>query len=159
MAMAAMVAVAVSAACTDGGSRVGPVAAVAKVTMTGLPNDAVLLVGGSLTLAATVTDASGKTLYDRPIEWSSSNTAVATITVSGVVTGTSAGSATITATSGRYGVAERPRSLRSAGALRDGSDRTDGARRARHALHSTRGGAGKRHAAHGWTDGDPASER
>ena len=55
---------------------------------------------GSTTIASAVTkDSSGAVLSDRIIAWSSSAPSVATVNSSGVVTGVSAGSATIIATS------------------------------------------------------------
>lgn len=52
--------------------------------------------GSSTTLSATALDASGAPLPGRTLTWSSSNSAVATVTQAGVVTGVSAGSATLT---------------------------------------------------------------
>ena len=57
-------------------------------------------------LSATVADASGATLSGRTVTWSSSNSAAATVSASGVVTGIASGSATITATvDGKSGTA------------------------------------------------------
>jgi len=55
--------------------------------------------GQTLQLAATPKDAGGNPLSGRVVTWASSNTAVATVSGSGLVTGVAAGSATITATS------------------------------------------------------------
>src|SRR5207247_1511454 len=44
-------------------------------------------------------DGNGNPLSGRTVSWASSNTAVATVTASGLVTGKAAGTATITATS------------------------------------------------------------
>lgn len=49
---------------------------------------------------ATVRDASGNVLSGQTIAWTSSNTSVATVSTSGLVTAVAAGSATITATTG-----------------------------------------------------------
>jgi uncharacterized protein YjdB len=58
------------------------------------------------TLNATTRDALGNILTGRVVTWSSSNTSVATVTQSGVVTAQAKGNATITATSeGRSGTA------------------------------------------------------
>jgi uncharacterized protein YjdB len=55
---------------------------------------------GATTQATAVTrDASNNVLTGRAIVWSSSNTAVATVSVAGVVAAVGAGTATITATS------------------------------------------------------------
>ncbi|HET7586349.1 MAG TPA: Ig-like domain-containing protein [Gemmatimonadaceae bacterium] len=69
------------------------------------PGSVTITAGESRQLSATVTDASGNPL-NRPITWSSDNTAAATVNGSGLVTGVAAGSATITATSdGKTGTA------------------------------------------------------
>ncbi len=62
--------------------------------------------GGTVTLVATPRDAQGNPLTGRVVSWSSSSPAVATVSSTGVVTGVSAGTATITATSdGKSGTA------------------------------------------------------
>ena len=70
---------------------------VASVTVT--PSPATVTVGLTLQLTATPKDANGTPLSGRVVTWSSSNTGVATVNGSGLVTGVAAGSATITATS------------------------------------------------------------
>ncbi len=60
------------------------------------PATATVTAGATVTLAATVLDAKGNTLTGRTLTWSSSNSAVATVSQSGVVSGVTAGSATIT---------------------------------------------------------------
>ena len=78
----------------------GTAPAPAPVTSVSLsPSTAALSVGQTAQLSATLRDASGNTLTGRTITWSSSNTAVATVTQAGAVTGVASGSATITATS------------------------------------------------------------
>lgn len=52
------------------------------------------------TLSATVTDANGTVVTNRPVSWSSSDLLVATVSQTGVVTALLPGTATITATSG-----------------------------------------------------------
>ena len=52
------------------------------------------------TLGATARDAGGNVIAGAPITWTSSNTAVATVSANGVVSAVGAGSATIQATSG-----------------------------------------------------------
>ncbi|PYP23069.1 MAG: hypothetical protein DMD55_18205 [Gemmatimonadetes bacterium] len=63
------------------------------------PASASVQVGQTVQLAATPRDANGNPLSGRAVSWASSNTAVATVSGSGLVTGVTAGSATITATS------------------------------------------------------------
>ena len=77
---------------------------VASVAVT--PASASLLIGQTSQLAAATRDSIGGTLSGRAVAWSSSNTAVATVSSAGVVTAIGAGTATITATSeGRSGTA------------------------------------------------------
>jgi uncharacterized protein YjdB len=59
-----------------------------------------LTVGDSVALTATAKDASGNVILDAPITWSSNNTAVASVSSTGVVTAKGGGTATITAQSG-----------------------------------------------------------
>ncbi|HVH69064.1 MAG TPA: Ig-like domain-containing protein [Gemmatimonadales bacterium] len=70
---------------------------VASVTVT--PATATVAVGATVQLTATPKDANGNPLTGRAVTWSSSNTSVATVDGNGLVTGVTAGSATITATS------------------------------------------------------------
>src|SRR5438094_1876791 len=70
---------------------------VASVTVS--PSTASVPVGQTVQLTATPKDASGNPLSGRRVRRGSSNTAVATVTASGLVTGKAAGTATITATS------------------------------------------------------------
>src|SRR5947208_5526910 len=63
------------------------------------PASASLPVGQTLQLTATPQDSAGNALTARPVTWTSSNPSVATVSTSGRVTGGTAGSATITATS------------------------------------------------------------
>jgi uncharacterized protein YjdB len=58
-----------------------------------------VMVGQSLQASAVTRDATGKVLNGRSITWASSNNGIASVSPTGVVTGVSAGSATITATS------------------------------------------------------------
>ncbi len=77
---------------------------VASVTVT--PASAGVPAGNTVQLTATPKDANGNTLSGRAVTWSSSNTAAASVSSSGLVTGIAAGSATITATSeGQSGTA------------------------------------------------------
>src|SRR6266567_867811 len=70
---------------------------VATVTVT--PSPASVAAGQTVQLTATPKDASGNPLTGRVVTWATSSAAVATVSVSGLVTGVVAGSATITATS------------------------------------------------------------
>ncbi|HYS21680.1 MAG TPA: Ig-like domain-containing protein, partial [Gemmatimonadales bacterium] len=63
------------------------------------PPSATIAVGGTQQLTATTKDSAGGNLSGRVVTWASSNTAVATVSSSGLTTGVAAGSATITATS------------------------------------------------------------
>jgi len=63
------------------------------------PAAASVQVSGTVQLTATPKDANGTPLSGRTVTWASSNTSVASVTGSGLVTGAAAGSATITATS------------------------------------------------------------
>jgi len=77
---------------------------VASVTVN--PATATVLVGATTQLSATTKDSAGAVLTGRTIAWASSNAAVATVSGSGLVTGQTAGSATVTATSeGKNGTA------------------------------------------------------
>src|SRR6266487_3105206 len=69
---------------------------VTSVTVT--PASASIQQGQTIQLTATPKDANGNPLTGRTISWSSSNTSVATVSSSGLVSGVVAGSATITAT-------------------------------------------------------------
>ena len=88
------------------GSSSVTVTAVPVASVTVSPPTAAMLVGSSATFSATVKDAGGTTLTDRPVSWSSSNSLVAEVSTDGAVSARSAGSATITATSeGQRGAA------------------------------------------------------
>src|SRR6266540_2456443 len=79
----------------------------AAITVTSVPVAAVDVApavatipqGQTTQLTATPKDAAGNPLSGRAVSWTSSNTAVATVSASGLVTGVTAGAATITATS------------------------------------------------------------
>src|SRR5207244_4297075 len=70
---------------------------VASVTVT--PASTSVSVGQTVQLTATPKDANGSPLTGRVVTWSSSNTSVAGVNGSGLVSGVAAGSATMTATS------------------------------------------------------------
>ena len=70
---------------------------VASVTVT--PAPATVVIGQTVQLTATPKDANGTVLTGRVVTWASSNTAVATVSSTGLVTGVAQGQTTITATS------------------------------------------------------------
>jgi len=70
---------------------------VASVTVS--PAAVSLTVGQTMQLAAVTKDANGTALSGRTVTWTTSNSTVATVSASGLVTGVAAGTATITATS------------------------------------------------------------
>src|SRR5258706_1329048 len=77
---------------------------VATVTLS--PASATIGVGGTQQLSAVTKDSAANTLTGRVLTWSSSNTAVASVNATGLVSAVAAGSATITATSeGKSGTA------------------------------------------------------
>ena len=88
-------------ACGGSGSTTAPTdpdpKPVASVTVT--PNTAGINVDQSQQLTATLRDASGSVLTGRTVTWGTSNQGVASVSSTGLVTGTDAGEATITATS------------------------------------------------------------
>src|SRR5438309_547533 len=70
------------------------------------PAPASVLVGQLLQLSATTADSAGNVLSGRAVTWASSNTVVATVSGTGLLTGVVSGTATITATSeGKSGTA------------------------------------------------------
>lgn len=80
-------------ACGGGGAE--PLARVASVTVS--PSLVSLGIGTTLQLTATLLDASGMTV-SRRVSWTTSNTAIATVSATGLVTTIGGGTATITAT-------------------------------------------------------------
>lgn len=82
---------------TDPGTKPPPVVNVTSVDVT--PQTAQLTAGQTAKLNATPRDASGNALTGRSISWSSSNTSIASVDITGTVTGVAAGNATITASS------------------------------------------------------------
>ena len=77
--------------------RVVVLAPVSSVTVS-LASSSVVM-GGTDQGTATLKDAAGNILTGRTVSWSSSNSSIASVNTSGLVTGVTAGSATITATS------------------------------------------------------------
>ena len=74
-----------------------PPAAVASISVS--PSTATLNAGATSQLTATTRDASNNVLTGRTITWVSANTAVATVSATGLVTAKAAGTAQVTATS------------------------------------------------------------
>jgi uncharacterized protein YjdB len=82
------------------------IAATAAVTVTQVPvatvsvspTTASLVVGGTQQMTASARDAAGTVLTGRPVTWSSSSAAVASVSAGGLVTAVAAGSAVVTAT-------------------------------------------------------------
>jgi hypothetical protein len=81
------------AACASG-QAAGP-QGVASVTVA--PNAHTLAFATSVQLAVTLKDAAGSVLSDRAVTWSSSDTAVVTISATGLAVGVGVGAATISA--------------------------------------------------------------
>src|SRR5207249_3886647 len=70
------------------------------------PASLTMSMGSTQQLSAVVKDANGNVLTGRTVTWTTSSSAVATVSASGLVTGVAAGTATITATSeGKSGTA------------------------------------------------------
>jgi len=88
------------AGCSSGGgsSLTAPVSTVTVVRIEVSPTAASVGVGATLQLAAAPMDSSGSPLQGRSVTWASGNQAVASVDANGVVTGMSAGGATIAAT-------------------------------------------------------------
>jgi alpha-tubulin suppressor-like RCC1 family protein len=70
---------------------------VASVTVT--PASTALLLGVTTPLTATLRDANGYRIRNRPVSWTSGNTGVATVDANGIVTGVGQGLAAVVATS------------------------------------------------------------
>jgi hypothetical protein len=88
-----------------GGEGSEPVVHVASVTLS--PSGVVSMgIGSTRQLTATPLDAAGSPLLGRQVAWTTSNTAIASVSATGLVTATGGGIATITATSeGKSGTA------------------------------------------------------
>jgi hypothetical protein len=95
LAVAALALTAAAGAC--GGELALPPEPVASLTVT--PDTLTLVVGDSRKLTATLLNRAGSPLTGRPVEWSSSDTALARVDGDGVVTGIAAGFVFVTATS------------------------------------------------------------
>jgi trimeric autotransporter adhesin len=71
------------------------------------PSSATVIVGQSLQLTATPRDSVGNALSGRPINWTSSNASIASVSSTGLVTALSRGTSTITASSERASATAR----------------------------------------------------
>jgi uncharacterized protein YjdB len=69
-------------------------------TVTVTPPATTLVAGQGTTLTATVNDMNGQPMPGASVTWASSNSAIAAVSSTGVITTSGAGTATITATSG-----------------------------------------------------------
>ena len=76
------------------------VGAAVAASITVEPPSVTVTTGQSAQLTATVKDASGNVISGAPVSWSVDNTGVALVSSTGLVAGQSAGTATVTATSG-----------------------------------------------------------
>lgn len=81
----------------SGSVSITVIAPVATITIT--PATPTVAVGFTVALSAVPNDAAGNALLGRTVGWTSSNNAVATVSQNGIVTGVSAGTATIVAAS------------------------------------------------------------
>lgn len=72
----------------------------AVAAMSVQPASGTVIVGRTLQLNATATDAGGAAIASPQLTWTSSSTAVATVSTTGLVTGVAPGTATVTAASG-----------------------------------------------------------
>lgn len=81
------------------GSATVTVAPVPVASVLVSPSSSALTVGSTVQLTAAPRDASGNTLGDRPVSWSSSDPGVATVSGTGLVTALRPGATTITASS------------------------------------------------------------
>jgi uncharacterized protein YjdB len=84
---------------TKTGTSAVTVTVVPVASVTVAPTTAAIRVAGKMQLTATPRDSAGAALTGRVVTWGSNATGVATVNASGLVTGVSPGSATITATS------------------------------------------------------------
>jgi uncharacterized protein YjdB len=85
--------------CGGSGDSTGPPPPVPVASVALTPPTNTLTVGQTVQLAAATKDASGNVLTGHSISWSSSSTAIATVSTAGLVTAVSAGPATIFASS------------------------------------------------------------
>lgn len=87
-----------SPACNSYAAPATSAPTVGSVTVS--PTTASVAAGSTVSLTATVRDQNGNTMSSPAPSWTSSNTAVATVSSNGTVSGVSSGSATITASAG-----------------------------------------------------------
>jgi uncharacterized protein YjdB len=82
----------------DGGSPNAPTAVI-EAGVTIVPSVVELMPGSSLALQAKVFDATGNLVSSPVVQWKTTNSSVASVTASGVVTGIAVGTASIVASS------------------------------------------------------------
>lgn len=96
LGVATLVAFAACSGGGDGGGGTGPEPVFTSLTIA--PSNPTVAPGGTTTLTATAKDQSNNTMSGLQVTYASGNTAIATVTNAGVVTGVAVGSAQITAT-------------------------------------------------------------
>jgi plastocyanin len=96
LAVAALVVFAGCSGGGDDGGGTGPEPVFTSLTIS--PSNPSVTVGGTTTLTATAKDQSNNTMSGLQVTYTSGNTAIATVTNAGVVTGVALGPAQITAT-------------------------------------------------------------
>jgi uncharacterized protein YjdB len=84
------------------GSSAITVAAGAVSSVSVSPGSSSIVAGGTQQLSAKLTDGSGSTVTGQTVTWSSSNSAVVSVSSSGLATAAHTGSATVTATAGGH---------------------------------------------------------
>jgi hypothetical protein len=98
--IAVMAILALYCACSGGEKTVGPPAGAVASIAVGSTTTTSVFIESTLPLVASAYDATGAAIAGQTFTWSSSNTLVATVSSSGVVTGVSAGVASISASIG-----------------------------------------------------------
>src|SRR6058998_3297698 len=116
-----------SIACNDSTSPPPPAGPPTVASVTVAPSPGILLVASTAQLTATTKDSAGNVLAGRAVTWASNNTAVATVSATGLVTGVAVGSATITATAeGQSGTVAITVAVLTFATLSGGGDHTCG---------------------------------
>src|SRR5690349_829417 len=87
----AVVALSMSAACSDKSTEPKPTPPVAVASIVLTPSTATVATGDTVRIAAVTKSAAGADLTGRNLQWASSEPATATVSASGLVTGVAAG--------------------------------------------------------------------